>query len=242
MIAGTGSNDTRAHRGPHARAPRTAASTRVLVVTPYYNKPPERGLLAHFRAVAAATSLPVIVYNIPVALRRQPVARGCWPSSARIENIVAVKQANPDLERVAPAAGAERPRPCTPATTTCCCDVAAMGGWGGICVASHLVGPRMDEVVPGSRAAATRRAPRPSTPSCAPLYRGAVRDREPDPGEGGAEPARARGRRPAPAPGRGLRRRTAPRRSRARRGSSCCKDSMVPGGRRSAGARGLMHD
>ena len=117
----------RRHRLQRHRA--TASSSRsaaeacgvdaVLVVTPYYNKPPERGLLAHFRAVAAATSLPVIVYNIPgrcvVNLSPEALAE-----LGEVENIVAVKQANPDLAETRPAAASSATSASTPATTTCC--------------------------------------------------------------------------------------------------------------------------
>ena len=64
VVAGTGSNDTR-HSIELTRAAEACGVDAVLAVVPYYNKPPERGVLAHFRAIAAATSLPVIVYNIP---------------------------------------------------------------------------------------------------------------------------------------------------------------------------------
>jgi len=64
VIAGTGSNDTE-HSVALTRRAEDAGVDGVLVVAPYYNKPPERGLRAHFEAVAAATTLPVIIYNIP---------------------------------------------------------------------------------------------------------------------------------------------------------------------------------
>ena len=96
VVAGTGSNDT-AHSVELTRNAEACGVDAVLVVTPYYNKPPERGLIAHFRAVAAATSLPVIVYNIPgrcvVNLSPEALAE-----LATVDNIVAVKQADPDVE------------------------------------------------------------------------------------------------------------------------------------------------
>jgi len=144
VIAGTGSNDT-AHSVELTKAAERCGVDAVLVVTPYYNKPPDRGLLAHFRAVAAATSLPVIVYNIPgrcvVNLSPEVLAE-----LAAVDNIVAVKQANPDLNEtrrlrelcdLAVYAGND----------DMLFDVLAMGGAGGICVASHVVGPRFAEMV-----------------------------------------------------------------------------------------------
>jgi 4-hydroxy-tetrahydrodipicolinate synthase len=143
VIAGTGSNDTR-HSVELTRAAEACGVDGVLAVVPYYNKPPERGVIAHFRAVAAATSLPVVVYNIPgrcvIDLAPEALAE-----LAKTENIVAVKQANPDLAEtdrlmelcdLAVYAGND----------DMLCDVMARGGAGGICVASHVVGPRMAEV------------------------------------------------------------------------------------------------
>jgi 4-hydroxy-tetrahydrodipicolinate synthase len=143
VIAGTGSNDTR-HSVELTRAAEACGVDGILAVVPYYNKPPERGVIAHFRAIAAATSLPVVVYNIPgrcvINLAPESLAE-----LARIENIVAVKQANPDLAEtdrlmqlcdLAVYAGND----------DMLCDVMARGGAGGICVASHVVGPRMAEV------------------------------------------------------------------------------------------------
>ena len=143
VVAGTGSNDT-AHSVELTRQAEECGVDAVLVVTPYYNKPPDRGIVAHFRAVAAATSLPVIVYNIPgrcvVDISPQVLAE-----LAAVENIVAVKQANPDLEEtrrvralcdLAVYAGNE----------DMLLDVLTMGGAGGICVASHIVGPRLAEM------------------------------------------------------------------------------------------------
>jgi len=143
VVAGTGSNDTR-HSVEQTRAAEACGVDGVLAVVPYYNKPPERGVLAHFRAIAAATSLPVIVYNIPgrCVINLPPAALA---ELGKIDNIVAVKQANPDLAEtdrlmelsdLAVYAGND----------DMLCDVMTRGGAGGICVASHVVGPRMAEV------------------------------------------------------------------------------------------------
>ena len=70
VVAGTGTNST-AHSIHLTEQAQEAGATRVLVVTPYYNKPPQRGIVEHFKAVAAATDLPVVVYNIPGRCRDQ---------------------------------------------------------------------------------------------------------------------------------------------------------------------------
>ena len=143
VVAGTGSNDTR-HSVKLTRAAEGCGVDGVLVVTPYYNKPPERGLLAHFRAVAAATRLPLVIYNIPgrTGVNLSPEALAAL---AETENIVAVKQANPDLaetDRLMELSGLG----VYAGNDDMLYDVLARGGLGGICVASHVVGPRMAEI------------------------------------------------------------------------------------------------
>jgi 4-hydroxy-tetrahydrodipicolinate synthase len=144
VIAGTGSNDTD-HSVRLTRRAEAAGVDAVLVVAPYYNKPPLRGLVRHFQTIAAATTLPLVIYNIPsrcnVNLPAEALAE-----LGRIENVVAVKQANPDLSELRHLreisdlgvyAGND----------DMLLDVAKLGGWGGICVSSHLAGIRMRQIV-----------------------------------------------------------------------------------------------
>jgi 4-hydroxy-tetrahydrodipicolinate synthase len=136
IVAGTGSNDTR--HAIHLTERAVAAGVdAVLSVTPYYNKPNRRGILAHFRAVAeAAGDTPVILYNIPsrTATNMPP---DLLAELAQIDGIEACKQANSDelqlIDGLAILAGNDD-------IYARCLD---MGGAGGICVASHLVGPEM---------------------------------------------------------------------------------------------------
>ncbi|MHB1390334.1 MAG: 4-hydroxy-tetrahydrodipicolinate synthase [Thermoleophilia bacterium] len=144
VIAGTGSNDT-AHSVELTRRATRAGVDGILAVTPYYNKPPVAGIMAHFEAIAEATDKPVILYNIPgrcvINLEPETLAR-----LNEIPNVIAVKQANPELEQSR--------------RLTQLCDMGIYagnddmlyplleyGGWGGICVASHLAGSEMKRMV-----------------------------------------------------------------------------------------------
>ncbi len=95
VIAGAGNNDT-AHSVELARDAEKSGASGILVVTPYYNKPPQAGLMVHFTAVADATELPVMVYDIPgrtgVAIASETMVR-----LAEHDRIVAVKDAKDDL-------------------------------------------------------------------------------------------------------------------------------------------------
>ncbi|MCF3936628.1 4-hydroxy-tetrahydrodipicolinate synthase [Acuticoccus sp. M5D2P5] len=99
VIAGAGSNSTReaVALAEHAEA---AGATGVLVVTPYYNKPNQDGLKAHFSAVAKATSLPIIIYNIPPRSVIDMTVETMAELAAKHVNIVGVKDATANLARV----------------------------------------------------------------------------------------------------------------------------------------------
>ena len=95
IVCGTGTNDTR-HSIELTKAAAEAGADAALVVTPYYNKPNPAGILAHFEAIAAAVpDLPLIAYNIPsrVIVNVSPAELA---ELAKIDNVVAVKQANND--------------------------------------------------------------------------------------------------------------------------------------------------
>ena len=99
VIAGVGTNDT-AHTLELARAAESAGADALLAVTPYYNKPPQSGLVAHFRAVADATGLPVMLYDIP-GRSGVPIATETLLRLSEHPRIVAVKDAKGDLSATA---------------------------------------------------------------------------------------------------------------------------------------------
>ena len=95
VVAGAGTNDT-AHSIELAKQAEKTGVTGLLVVTPYYSKPPQAGLLEHFRRVADATSLPVMLYDIP-ARSGVPITTETLLRAAEHDRIVAVKDAKGDL-------------------------------------------------------------------------------------------------------------------------------------------------
>ena len=95
VVAGVGSNDTR-HTCALAQAAERAGAHGLLAVTPYYNKPPQAGLLAHFRALADSTGLPVMMYDIP-GRSGVPIEPDTMVELAEHPRIVAVKDAKGDL-------------------------------------------------------------------------------------------------------------------------------------------------
>ena len=115
-----------------------------LAVTPYYNKPPQAGIVEHFSAIAAATDRPVVVYNIPsrVVINIQPETMS---RLAEIPNITAVKQANDNLQeaRHIIAEGLDL----YAGDDNILAAFLALGGLGGICVHTHVVGPQVAEQV-----------------------------------------------------------------------------------------------
>lgn len=139
LVCGTGTNDTR-HSCELTKMTAQAGADASLVVAPYYNKPNEAGLRAHFETVAAAVpEQPVIMYNIPsrVIVNMPPTLLA---ELAQVDNIVAVKQANED--ELGPIDGLE----ILAGNDDLFVRVLEFGGAGGILVASHVVGEAMREM------------------------------------------------------------------------------------------------
>lgn len=103
VVAGSGTNDTR-HAVELSQQAEKAGARGLLVVTPYYNKPPQDGLLAHFRTAADATGLPVMLYDIP-GRTGTPIATETLVRLAEHERILAVKDAKGDLAAITEVLG-----------------------------------------------------------------------------------------------------------------------------------------
>ncbi|MFS0637233.1 4-hydroxy-tetrahydrodipicolinate synthase [Mesobacillus foraminis] len=146
VIAGTGSNNTYATVELTKKAEQVGVDA-IMIVAPYYNKPNQEGLYQHFKTVAEATRLPVMVYNIPgrsvVNIHPDTIIR-----LSEVPNIVAVKEASGDLNAVT------RIIANTPddflvysGDDGITLPVLAIGGTGVVSVASHIIGNEMQEMV-----------------------------------------------------------------------------------------------
>jgi len=146
VVAGTGTYDT-AHSVDLTRAAADLGVTAVMAVTPYYSRPDQRGLLAHFTAIADATDLPVLVYNIPSRTARL-IEVSTLVELSRHPGIVAVKDAVDDVAfttRTKVAVGDDLA--IYSGSDIFTLPQLAVGAVGVVSVASHLVGPRIAAMV-----------------------------------------------------------------------------------------------
>src|ERR671938_117334 len=143
-IAGVGTNDT-AHSIEKAQSAARLGVHGLLVVTPYYNKPPQAGLLRHFTSVADSTDLPVMLYDIPprsvVPIEVETLVR-----AAEHPRIVAVKDAKGDLGAVAWTLARTDPASYS-GEDMWTLPLLALGAVGVVSVVGHLVGPRLAELI-----------------------------------------------------------------------------------------------
>ncbi|WP_142826748.1 4-hydroxy-tetrahydrodipicolinate synthase [Planococcus soli] len=146
VIAGTGSNNTRASISLTRQA-EEAGVDGIMLVTPYYNKPSQEGMFQHFEAIAQSTTLPVMLYNIPgrsvVNLSPETIIR-----LSKIDNIVSVKEASGDLDAAAEII--EK----TPASfsvysgdDSLTLPMLSIGGTGIVSVSAHIIGNDMQDMV-----------------------------------------------------------------------------------------------
>ena len=147
VIMGTGSNSTQTAVMTAKKAEELGADA-ILTVVPYYNKPNQRGMKAHFSAVAEAVKLPIILYNIPGRTGVNMLPATVAELAEKYSNIVAVKQSNADLDLIS-----EMKSICPKDFVIYSGDdsltlpMMSLGAFGVISVASHVVGLEMKEMI-----------------------------------------------------------------------------------------------
>jgi 4-hydroxy-tetrahydrodipicolinate synthase len=157
IIAGTGSNNTAEAIATTKEAERIGVDACLLVV-PYYNKPSQEGLYQHFRTIAESTSLPCILYNVPsrtvISLSVDTVVR-----LSQIDNIIGIKEASGNLDQVSRIIADTREGFLVySGNDNDTLPILALGGYGIISVASHLVGNQMKEMISSAIEGRTGRA------------------------------------------------------------------------------------
>jgi 4-hydroxy-tetrahydrodipicolinate synthase len=144
VIAGTGTYST-AHSVHLTRQAHDHGAHGFLIVTPYYNKPPQRGIVEHFRAIAAVSDRPIVVYNIPSRVVVN-IESATMTELASIPTVKAVKQANDDLHQarhIVENTGLDL----YAGDDNLIFPFLELGGVGGVCVHTHVCGPQVKEMV-----------------------------------------------------------------------------------------------
>lgn len=146
VIAGTGTNNTRASIELTKKAEQTGVDA-IMLVTPYYNKPNQEGIYQHFKAIAESTHLPVMLYNVP-GRTSSSIAPETVIRLSEIDNIVAIKEASGDLDNMAKIIE-KTPDDFALYTgdDSLTLPTLSIGGDGVISVASHVVGDEMQEMI-----------------------------------------------------------------------------------------------
>ncbi|MFK2825049.1 4-hydroxy-tetrahydrodipicolinate synthase [Bacillus sp. B190/17] len=146
VIAGTGSNNTRQSIALTKKAEEAGVDA-IMLVAPYYNKPNQEGMYQHFKAIAEATTLPVMLYNIPgrssINILPETIIR-----LSKVPNIVAVKEASGDLDAATEIiAGTDSDFQVYSGDDSLTLPVLSIGGTGIVSVASHVAGNEMQQMV-----------------------------------------------------------------------------------------------
>ena len=144
VIAGTGSNDT-----PHAielsRYAQEAGGDGILVVTPYYNKTTQKGLYLHFKAIADSVDIPIILYNVP-GRTKLSIALDTLEKLAKIENIVAIKEASGDIAYLSHVAARVPELAIYSGNDDMVIPTLSVGGLGVISVAANIIPQDMHDM------------------------------------------------------------------------------------------------
>ena len=145
LICGTGTYST-AETLELTQAAEDAGADGLLVVTPYYNKPPQRGLIAHFERIADATELPIIAYNIP-GRTATLIEHDTLLQLSRKPNIVAVKDSTGDFQGVSRLIAEIPDFEVYSGDDWATFGYMCLGAVGTVSVASHLVGPQIRQMI-----------------------------------------------------------------------------------------------
>jgi 4-hydroxy-tetrahydrodipicolinate synthase len=160
VIANAGSNDTRESVASVQEAENAGADA-ILAVVPYYNKPTQTGMLAHFGAVATATRLPIVVYNIPGRTGANMLPETLLELARRHRNIVGVKESSGDLMQIGTILADRREGFIVfSGDDHLFLPALAMGADGVVGVASHLCSPQYADMVSAHRSGDVEQAAR----------------------------------------------------------------------------------
>ncbi len=145
VLAGVGTNDTRT-TCELAQAAQGTGAQGLLVVTPFYNKPTQRGLIEHYTIIAQAVPLPIVLYNVPSRTAVDLLPETVSELTARCSSVVAIKEASGSLERIAELIERDD------VDVLCgeddlCADSMLLGAKGVVGVVGNLVPARMAELV-----------------------------------------------------------------------------------------------
>lgn len=141
LVLGAGTNDTKVAI-KHARFAEESGCDGILLVTPYYNKGTERGIVAHYRRIAGATSLPLMLYNVP-SRTGVNMTRQMLESLSEVDNIVAIKEASDSADRLVEIAAMRKKMALYAGNDSQLFTTLALGGLGVISVVSNLVPEKM---------------------------------------------------------------------------------------------------
>jgi len=146
VVAGTGNYDTRESQKLTNEAEKVGVDACLLVV-PYYNRPTQQGLLEHFKAIAQSTTLPCIIYNVPSRTVTNLTADTLIKLS-QIDNIVGVKEASGNLGQIAEIIqGTREDFLVYSGNDSDTLPILALGGYGVVSIASHLVGIQIKDMI-----------------------------------------------------------------------------------------------
>jgi 4-hydroxy-tetrahydrodipicolinate synthase len=146
IVAGTGTYNTRESQELTKEAEKVGVDACILVV-PYYNRPPRQGLFEHFNAIAQATTLPCILYNVPSRTGTN-LAADTVIRLSHIDNIIGVKEASGNLRQIAAIIqGAKGDFLVYSGNDSDTLPILTLGGYGVVSVASHLVGVQIKDMM-----------------------------------------------------------------------------------------------